>query len=362
MRALYLIRHGEPAFPDGKRVCLGQMDLPLSAEGARQAAETARYIEKLPRKAIYTSPLARCRETAAHVQAKLQVLPGLTEVDMGEWDGLSFDEIRARWPEEYEKRGENLFDTAAPGGESFRAVGARARAALQSIQTDDSTRGLVLIAHSAVNRALCAELTGLAPEAALELPQPYGSVTQLLISRDAVWLGAAGKLPQDLPKPIPDEAECRALLREAKTPERAFSHCIATAELAHEFWEILDRRGVKLNREMIVAGAMLHDILRAEPRHDLAGARWLTTRGYAALGAVVGNHMVLQDGTETAWNESMVVYLADKLVQGTRRVSLEERYFPSDQKPERKPYAKQYYVIARALYERFERERECEAL
>ena len=65
MRTIYLIRHGKPEFPDEQKYCIGRTDLPLSEEGRTQIralGETfaGRRIEK-----IYTSPLKRCRESAA---------------------------------------------------------------------------------------------------------------------------------------------------------------------------------------------------------------------------------------------------------------------------------------------------------
>ena len=68
MRTIYLIRHGKPEFPDERKYCIGRTDLPLSEEGRTQIqalGETfaGRRIEK-----IYTSPLKRCRESAAILQ------------------------------------------------------------------------------------------------------------------------------------------------------------------------------------------------------------------------------------------------------------------------------------------------------
>ena len=106
MRTIYLIRHGKPEFPDERKYCIGRTDLSLSEEGRTQIralGETfaGRRIEK-----IYTSPLKRCRESAAILQEvidrsiPIEVVDGLAEIDMGEWDGHSFDEIREQFPAE----------------------------------------------------------------------------------------------------------------------------------------------------------------------------------------------------------------------------------------------------------------------
>lgn len=81
---IYLIRHGEPAFLDGKRLCLGRMDLPLSAAGQEQAKQMGLYLQrKLPNARIVSSPLLRCRQTANPAGLPYEICPELAEVDMG---------------------------------------------------------------------------------------------------------------------------------------------------------------------------------------------------------------------------------------------------------------------------------------
>ena len=88
MRTIYLIRHGKPEFPDERKYCIGRTDLPLSEEGRTQIralGETfaGRRIEK-----IYTSPLKRCRESAAILQEvidrsiPIEVLTQRVDVDL----------------------------------------------------------------------------------------------------------------------------------------------------------------------------------------------------------------------------------------------------------------------------------------
>ena len=121
---IYLIRHGEPAFPDGKRLCLGRMDLPLSAAGQEQAEQVGLYLQrKLPNARIVSSPLLRCRQTAGPAGLPYEICPELAEVDMGCWTGLPFDEIRLRWPELYERRGRDPLYISPPGGETMSQCG-----------------------------------------------------------------------------------------------------------------------------------------------------------------------------------------------------------------------------------------------
>ena len=105
MRDLYLIRHGKPQYPDEHSYCIGQTDLALSMLGHLQAVLLHEELsDRISR--VYYSPLARAAETAGHIAAELPHLPvsDLAERSLGEWDGLSFDTIRRKWPDIYEAR------------------------------------------------------------------------------------------------------------------------------------------------------------------------------------------------------------------------------------------------------------------
>ena len=101
MKTVYLIRHGLPDFPEGKRMCLGHTDLPLSAEGYAQAQEMAAKLPKVT--AVFSSSLTRAVQTAEAIGPPI-ILEDLKELYAGEWDGLTFDEIRLRYPELYAAR------------------------------------------------------------------------------------------------------------------------------------------------------------------------------------------------------------------------------------------------------------------
>lgn len=105
MCRVYLIRHCHPDIPEGVRMCLGRTDLPLSPKGHRQAAMLAERLRQTPLQQVFTSHLLRSMETAQYLTDQPMVLPGLEELDAGEWDGLTFDVIQTRYPALYEARG-----------------------------------------------------------------------------------------------------------------------------------------------------------------------------------------------------------------------------------------------------------------
>lgn len=160
---VYLMRHGD-ARPDSIRRFAGQVDWALNEVGRAQAAHWARELASVPFVRAYSSTLERAHEFAGIVCAgrrmPLDALPELCEISLGEWEGLSFDEVRTRFPREYARRGAAIADYRVPGGESFSGLAARAIPAFESIVR--RTSGPVLIVgHAGVNRVILAHVLGM---------------------------------------------------------------------------------------------------------------------------------------------------------------------------------------------------------
>ena len=140
MRSLYLVRHGKPQYPDEHSYCVGQTDFSLS------------MLEELSDKisGIYCSPLLRAVETAGHMSPELPhiIVSDLSERNLGEWDGLSFDKIRQRWPDIYKAR-ENNPDHPIPGAETPAASGFRFSQAVHKILCA-SEGDIAVVAHTDV--------------------------------------------------------------------------------------------------------------------------------------------------------------------------------------------------------------------
>lgn len=128
MKKVYLIRHGLPDFPGGKRMCIGTTDIPMGEKGLAQALEMAGKLP--PVTAVFSSPLTRAMQTAAAIGMPVAVLDGLREMDAGEWDGLTFDLIRERYPELYAARLHDL-TLPLPGAEDQEAGLSRFTAAME---------------------------------------------------------------------------------------------------------------------------------------------------------------------------------------------------------------------------------------
>src|SRR5439155_12259856 len=154
MTKLLLVRHGhvEGISPERFR---GRAELKLTATGRREAELTAARIAATWRPAaIYTSPMGRCIDTGAAIGKPFglssSAMPGLNDIDYGEWQGLTTDEARARWPGEIDTWHRHPDWAAIPRGESLQQVLSRSVAALRDVVQRHGDDAVVLVAHDSV--------------------------------------------------------------------------------------------------------------------------------------------------------------------------------------------------------------------
>ena len=130
----------------------------------------------------------------------------------------------------------------------------------------------------------------------------------------------------------PDDACCERLLAWAGVTEEGRQHGLAVAELAAEIAEAcseeVEAQGRMLNIGQIRSAALLHDLLKGMDQHAERAGEMLTELGMSEVGSIVGTHTTLPEEYLETVNENLIVYLADKLVCGSRRVSLDERFRP----------------------------------
>lgn len=180
---LYLVRHGATANnrADPPRLQGRRTDPPLSDEGRQQARHTGQFLAGSGLDAVYSSPLVRARQTAEQIAGPqgmpVQVVDELIEVDVGVWEGRSWDEIQRTDPEAY--RAFMTDATVHPylGGESLDTVLARAGPAFQRLMENNCGRRIVVVAHNVVNRAYLAQLIGMPVARYRSIPQDNCGLT-----------------------------------------------------------------------------------------------------------------------------------------------------------------------------------------
>ncbi|WP_404949307.1 bifunctional RNase H/acid phosphatase [Streptomyces sp. ARC14] len=148
-----LLRHGETLLTPEKRFSgSGGTDPELSAIGRDQAARAAAHFAALGTvQEIVSSPLRRCRETAAAVADRLgldiRIEDGLRETDFGAWEGLTFGEVRERYGDDLTTWLADPETAPTGGGESFAEVAERVAAARDRLTARYAGRTVLLVTH-----------------------------------------------------------------------------------------------------------------------------------------------------------------------------------------------------------------------
>ncbi len=142
----------------------GLFDPPLVEQGVAQAEAAAAEVERRGgADVLLCSPMQRTRQTAAvigrRIGAEAVAVPGLEEARFGEWDGLTFAEVMARWPSEMSAWLQSP-QVAPPGGESLQQVYDRVGAALAGVLEEYRGARIVAAAHVGSIRALTARALG----------------------------------------------------------------------------------------------------------------------------------------------------------------------------------------------------------
>jgi broad specificity phosphatase PhoE len=179
---LTLVRHGQTDHNRGG-ITLGRADAPLNARGQLQARAIAASFLRPP-DTIYSSPLARCRETAEaiarHTGVAITIDDALIEMDVGEMEHLSREELRAKYPDFLRSwlSGEGA-DARMPGGETLREVQARALVAVERMRAEQGGRAVVAVAHNFVIRMLLCDALNLPPGEFRRLQHSVGAISRI---------------------------------------------------------------------------------------------------------------------------------------------------------------------------------------
>ena len=354
MRTLYLIRHAQPESALGPRRCGCPDSTPLSEVGLEQARQLARWAEDKGLTAIFASPLSRAAQTAAILSGgRLPVLTEdeLTELNSGAWAGLTFEEIRSRFPTIYEARGRHLGAFPPPGGESFLQAGQRMARCISGILSR-SSGNIAVVAHGGINRGWLASLLAMSPDDVMSVRQPWGGITTVHIDEFGRYTVPEVGVQ---PAPVPSDLWIEQLLEAHCTPDHVQAHCRAVAACADE---LAQTTPLCVNCPLLRAAALLHDLVRTKPNHPQAAAALLDREGYPALARIVASHHNLP---EQAGAEETLLYLAGKMTRETSRVSIDERFAGTKQKcgtPEALAAWERRYQRTRSALEELKRPRD----
>lgn len=217
MGRIFLVRHGQTVHNRDRILQGPRLDGPLSELGQRQADSVADALADVRFAALYSSPMARARQTAqalVHRHARggemhpgvqdaaqptvqpagqtlsIQVVPELYEMDYGHLAGRSYDEVQPTLEQVIDAWRMGFPDEPFPGGESAVVAQMRirpfAKRALELVRGRD--HDVAVIGHGRINRILIATWTGAGLGRLEDFPQANAALTEVEVTRDAVRL------------------------------------------------------------------------------------------------------------------------------------------------------------------------------
>ncbi len=172
---VYFVRHPKPKVDPG--VCYGQLDLDLSQDVKSSAQQVKEFFSGAIPSRVVSSDLMRCSKLARELSGGVSLDSRLRELDFGEWEGKSWDEIPRSesdyWAEDWVNR-------APPGGESFLLLTERVLDWWYGVerQTDGD---MLVVTHAGVLRVLFTYFYGWPWSRAFELKFDFLEVTEMVL-------------------------------------------------------------------------------------------------------------------------------------------------------------------------------------
>lgn len=174
---IHLVRHGQVVGHDTPRYN-GQTDVALTELGIGQYHRLAQRLASTRLAACYSSDLSRCVSGAEIICARSGIrpvrLPELRELNIGIWEGLSWDEITQRWPEEWQARLADLVNYRVPQGENLLDLQARVMPVIDGIVERHRGDEVLVVGHGGVNRVILLNAMGAPLTSMFAIEQNFG--------------------------------------------------------------------------------------------------------------------------------------------------------------------------------------------
>ena len=158
---IYVVRHGETTW-NKEEVFRGRKDIPLNDTGLRQAERTGAFFADKGISAIYSSPLARARQTASKIseasRVPVKVDDAFIDMDFGPWEGLSLAAVQQRFPQPLDTWRKYPHRFRIQGAETLAQVRKRVRKGLQEAMADGPV--VVIVTHRVICKLLALHFLG----------------------------------------------------------------------------------------------------------------------------------------------------------------------------------------------------------
>lgn len=180
-----MVRHGQTDFNKQRLIQGGTTDIPLNAKGEADARKMAPFYDAKSYDAIIVSPMIRTAKTAQLLlgaDAPFTTDARLREVDFGDWEGLSVDQLVAQHPETFDPQTKLIQDNyvTLAHGESFAQAQARTRTLITENMAAYPNGRVLYVCHGTIIRCMVADLLGLAHIAQLDQLGNVGAAQMVL--------------------------------------------------------------------------------------------------------------------------------------------------------------------------------------
>lgn len=200
---IFLWRHPEvQGAKDGRY--FGHTDVPLTRRGKQQVAAILRRMAGEKLSAVYSSDLQRAHLLAEAIsrrnspRRKVEVLEALRELNLGSWEGLSFQEIAKQFPHDLAARQDNLASHRIPQGESLEDLAARVVPAFQQMVGANPGGSICVVSHAGVNRVFLAKVLGAPMERIFRIEQEFACLNVIDVYQDGIPVIKLMNQPPDL--------------------------------------------------------------------------------------------------------------------------------------------------------------------
>ena len=174
---LLLVRHGEITTSREWRY-VGHLDVALTETGVEQMKRIGERLKNEQVDVLLSSDLQRTRKGAEIIGTMIGLKPqpnaAFREINLGEWEGLTRDEIVAQFPVDFEERSQNLPYFRIRNGESFADLQARVIRQIETVLEEFKGKNIALIAHGGVNRVIITHVLGMELNNLTRIDQAYG--------------------------------------------------------------------------------------------------------------------------------------------------------------------------------------------
>jgi broad specificity phosphatase PhoE len=190
----------------------GQLESDLTARGREQTEVNARVLAALGIEALYSSPLARARQSAAiinrHFDLAIRYDDRIKEWHCGDWSGERYEDVQAKWAEQWAAYQADRFHYRGPNCENYPDMITRVRPFLDELLCEAAQR-IVVVSHGMIGRVMVSTLLGYDEAATLGFHQPNDVLYRVTLGNPNAtvdhFAAGAGPFPGVMPRAVRPE-------------------------------------------------------------------------------------------------------------------------------------------------------------